>query len=143
MEPLREVHALWLEQTEDAQIEWEPDLADQYTGPNGGAFKSGPSAKMKHAVHNTKSLADIFLGILPWRFWKKCARTSDDCAYKDYVTEVVASKMTYPHLKHCRSNQPGARHSAAMLRDCVARCLARASCPGGILATFCKEEWRS
>ena len=82
MEPLREVNAQWLEQTEDSQIQWKPDLSDQYMGPNSSALKSGSSGKMKQVVRNTTYFANAFLGVLLWRSWMKCAGVSKVYAYK-------------------------------------------------------------
>ena len=101
-----------MEQTEDYQIEWAPDLSDQYTGPHDGALELGPSVKMKQVVRNAKSLADIFLGILPWKFWKKCASASDSYAYKDYVTEEKVPGRTRPIMKYCRTSHPDNRRRA-------------------------------
>ena len=112
MEPLCNVHTPWLEHTEDSQIQWEPDLADQYTGPHGGALGLGPSVKMKQVVRNATSLADVFLGILPWRFWKKCVGASEEYVYKDYVTKEKVPGRTRPIMKHWRTSHPDKYHRA-------------------------------
>ena len=111
MEPLRPVHDPWIEQTEDSQIEWEPDEADCYTGPDGGP-PSGPSAKMKEVARTAKNLAPLFLAILPWKFWKHCSKKSEIYAYKDWVVEEGCEDGKRPRLKQCHKNTTNSRHRA-------------------------------
>ena len=67
MERLRSVHQPWTEQTEESQVNWEPDLADWYTGPEGGS-DAGPSAKMKEVVRAATNLTPLFVFVLPLLF---------------------------------------------------------------------------
>ena len=67
---------------------------------------------MKQVVRSAKSLADVFLCVLPWRLWKKCAVLSEEYAYKDYVTEEKVPDKTRPLLKHCHISHPDKRHRA-------------------------------
>ena len=64
MEPLRAVHEPWSEQTQEKQVEWEPDLTDQHTCPQGGS-DTGPSAKMKEVVRTAKDLSPLFCCAAP------------------------------------------------------------------------------
>ena len=89
MEPTRPVHDPWQEQTIDCSVEWSPDYADRYTGPEGGP-PCGPSSAMKEAAKNAKSLACIFLFILPWKFFEYVSKQSAKYAYKDWVVEKSA-----------------------------------------------------
>ena len=93
-------------------MEWEPDLADRYTGPDGGSVKSGPSSKMKETIRVATSLAPVFLFLMPWSFWKKVAKRSHIYAYEDYVVPVLTEGGKRPKLKQCRRKEDDKRHRA-------------------------------
>ena len=69
LEPIRPVHAPWVELTNEHNIMWEPRWQDKYTGPHGGP-KAGPTQFIADIVRSAKDLCDIFLAILPLAFFK-------------------------------------------------------------------------
>ena len=112
LEPLKTVHSPWTEQTAEASVEWEPDLADRYTGPDGGSIESGPSSRMKEIIRTATSLAPVFLFVMPWSFWNTVAKRSHAYAYENYVVPVPTEAGKRPKLKQCRKSTPGHRHRA-------------------------------
>ena len=68
LEPNRPVHKPWKEITKDDNVEWVPPERDSYTGALGGP-PAGPSRYIIDVASGTKSLASIFLAILPLTFF--------------------------------------------------------------------------
>ena len=89
MEPEREVHSPWKEQTEEESVEWSLDAPDRYTGHAGGA-PMGPTAYIKNVARNAKNLADMFFGILPLTYFESVAALTNRYAYEDEVIENEA-----------------------------------------------------
>ena len=112
LEPLKPVNPSWTEQTAEAQVEWELNLADTYTGPQGGSVETGPSSRMKEVTRTATSLATVFLFVMPWSFWNKVSKRSRVCAYEDYVVPVLAEDGKRPKLKQRQKGVEGSRHRA-------------------------------
>ena len=55
LEPIRPVHAPWVELTNEHNIMWEPWWQDKYTGPHGGP-KAGPTQLIADIVRSAKGL---------------------------------------------------------------------------------------
>ena len=89
MEPEREVHAPWKEQTAESNITWTPDRRDQYTGPSGGG-EMGPTAYIKNVARRANNLADMFFGLLEKSFFNHVAAQTNKYAYEDEVIERTA-----------------------------------------------------
>ena len=89
MEPEREVHHPWMEQTEEHNISWSPDARDQYTGHAGGG-EMGPTAYIKGVARSANNLADMFFGLLPTSFFDSVAKQTNKYAYEDDVLEKIA-----------------------------------------------------
>ena len=113
MEPLRFIHHPWTAQTDVSQVEWEPDIADCYTGPKGGSLNTVPLAKMKQVVRTAKYLTPLFLFALPLLFWKTASKRSHVYAYEDYVVEDSSNCRQQHTLKACRQGTEGSRHRAS------------------------------
>ena len=70
MEPIRAVHAPWVELTKKHDIKWEPNWQNKYTGPHGGLY-AGPTQFIVNVVRSAKGLADIFFAGLPSAFFER------------------------------------------------------------------------
>ena len=86
LEPIRPVHAPWVELTNEHNIMWEPRWQDKYTGPHGGP-KAGPTQFIADIVRSAKDLCDIFLAILPLAFFERVAQLTEKYCYDDWVVE--------------------------------------------------------
>ena len=84
LEPIRPVHAPWVELTNEHNIMWEPRWQDKYTGPHGGP-KAGPTQFIADIVRSAKDLCDIFLAILPLAFFERVAQLTEKYCYDDWV----------------------------------------------------------
>ena len=73
MELVCPVHEPWMEITKDNNFTWEPEQADQYTGPADGA-NAGPLRKMIDIARTAESLVCIFLAIVPLSFFSEIAK---------------------------------------------------------------------
>ena len=121
MEPVRTVHEPWQEVTRDADITWQPDKQDRYTGPEGGG-KPGPSQKMIAVARKGTSLSAIFLAIVPLTFFVRVAELSEKYCYKDWVVEKErddrdGNRMKTKYFQACPAKTngkptPGRRHRA-------------------------------
>ena len=86
MEPIRPVHAPWVELTADNNNQWEPDRQDRYTGSSGSGY-AGPSSAMQEVARKADSLCAIFLFILPLSFFSKVAQLTNKYCYEDWVVD--------------------------------------------------------
>ena len=121
MEPEREVHQPWKEQTAESNISWTPDRRDQYTGPSGGG-EIGPTAYIKNVARSASNLADMFFGLLPKSFFDGVAEQTNKYAYEDEVIEKIADDRDGGWKKrkvlveapkgNDGSSHPSARHRA-------------------------------
>ena len=69
MEPIRPVHLPWIEISKDNDVKWAPDGADKYDSSGGGGA-AGPSSAMLEIARTAKSLADIFMFMVPFSFFE-------------------------------------------------------------------------
>eukprot|EP00956_Cyclotella_meneghiniana_P022924 scaffold43919_cov42-Cyclotella_meneghiniana.AAC.1 len=121
MEPEREVHSPWKEQTAESNVSWKLDARDQYTGPSGGG-EMVPTAYIKGVARRANNLADMFFGLLPVTFFGSVADQSNKYAYEDEVVEKIADdrdggwkkrKVLVEAPKNADgSSHPSARHRA-------------------------------
>ena len=86
LEPIRPIHAPWVELTNEHNIMWEPRWQDKYTGPHGGP-KAGPTQFIADIVRSAKGLCDIFLAILPLAFSERVAQLTEKYCFDDWVVE--------------------------------------------------------
>ena len=124
MEPEREVHRPWKEQTAEYNISWTLDRRDQYTGPSSGG-EIGPTAYVKNVARSASNLADMFLGLLAKSFFDSVADQTNNYAYEDDVIEKIpgdrdgswrkrkvlveapknADGTSHPSSRHCAGNE--------------------------------------
>lgn len=84
MEPLQQIHELWMKQTEHSSIFWELVRDDRYSGPYGFP-KGGPLSKVQDAVWKINSIVDIFLFVFPMSLSSYIADQTRYFAYEDWV----------------------------------------------------------
>ena len=114
LEPVREVHPPWMEQTKQQHIKWEPSWQDSYGGPEGGP-KAGPSQYIIRVARSATSLADIFMAIVPMSFFVEVARLTTKYCYEDWVVEKSARDLNGNTKKRkyqstCTESTEGVRH---------------------------------
>ena len=112
LKPLKPVHSQWTKQMAKSQIKWEPDLADRYTGLEGGTVKTGPSAQMKEVTRTVTCLTSIVLFVMSFSFWKKLSKQYHVYAYEDSVAPVVAGDGKRPKMKQSCMSVEGSCHLA-------------------------------
>ena len=84
MESVRPVHKPWIEITPESNVTWEPERADMYSGPMGGG-NPGPTAWIQQVVRQAKTLACVFLALIPMSFFVQVANYSQQYAYTVWV----------------------------------------------------------
>ena len=107
-EPSRNVHTPWFEVKEEGNFSWEPLRPDRYTGPDG----PGPLPKMIDAARRSRSLADLFLVIVPMTFFVEVAQLTNTYCYEDWVVEKVGkdrddNRKQHPYFKDVPSYNNG------------------------------------
>ena len=85
------VHVPWVELSKDDDVTWQPKASDVYiyTGSAGGGL-AGCSSAIQHVVRNSKSLADLFLFIIPLAFFQTVAILTAKYCYQGCVVEKFA-----------------------------------------------------
>ena len=119
MEPIRPVHLPWIEISKDNDVKWAPDGTDKYDNSGGGGV-AGPSSAMLEIARTAKSLADIFMFMVPFSFFEQVSTWTEKYAYKDWVIEKVGrdrdgNPKTRRHFKDVPAKKgrriyPGWRH---------------------------------
>lgn len=90
MEPLRPVHDPWIELSEEADVTWSPRAEDTYTGVSGGGL-AAPTSGMSETARKASLLTELFLFLLPLKFFETVAIQTKKYCYEDWVTEKFAS----------------------------------------------------
>ena len=121
MGPDHPVHSPWIEVTDEDDVKWQPTGSDRYTG-NAGRGTVGPSSAMMQVMCDAKSLACIFLFMVPLSFFEQVSTWTKKFCYKDWVVEKFASDRDGNQKKRRhfvevpaktgRNITPGRRHRA-------------------------------
>ena len=122
METIQQVHAPWKEQIVGDDVKWEFSRKHRYTFSNGGP-KSGPTSLIQIVASTAKSLACIFLVLLPLSFFPIMEMMLKKYVYDDWVVGVIGTdrdgnrKIRHHFIDVTTSTNASPRRSKRMKRQ--------------------------